>query len=174
MPKFTSLAQIVILCGITVSSTTLAQTSVTSLDSCQDDLDHLRRVAADAAEAADDAKSKQEEFEDCKRDPDTFDLMGDHCRNQASDYQSALNDLEGKMDDVDSKLRSVQDSCDYQFTINSLSALEASQRRLDASKRRLCISYHKFLTMGMSAESVLKMCKAQTDERWCAQCLTSK
>jgi len=32
--------------------------------------------------------------------------------------------LEDKMDDLDSKLRAVEDSCDYQFTINKLSPLE--------------------------------------------------
>ena len=69
---------------------------MTSLDSCQDALDHLRRVDADAAEAADDAKSKQEDFTDCKRDPETHDLMGDHCRNRAGDYESALNEPRGQ------------------------------------------------------------------------------
>lgn len=174
MKTLTFFVQASILCCVLVQSTTLAQTSLTSLDSCQDDLDHLRNVTAEAAEAADDAKSKKEDFEDCKQDPATFDLMADHCRSRADDYESALSDLGDKMDDLDSKLRSVQGSCDYQFTINRLSALEASQRRLDASKQRLCASYHKFLSLGMPLDSVLKMCKAQSDERWCVQCLGSK
>jgi len=118
MPKFSFLRQVVIMCGILGVSTTLAQTSTTSLDSCHDDLDHLHKAALEAAEAADDAKSKQDEFDDCKRDPETYDLMQDHCRSLAGDNESALNDLESKMDDVDNKLRTVQDSCDYQFTIN--------------------------------------------------------
>jgi hypothetical protein len=157
-----------------MSPATGAQRSTTSFDSCQDDLDHLRTAAADAAEASEDAKSKQEDFEDCRQDPDTHDLMQDHCRSVGDDYDSALNELQDKMDDIDSKLRSVQDSCDYQFTINRLSALEASQRRLDASKRRLCRSYHKLLSLGVPIESVLKTCKTQTDERWCMQCLSSR
>lgn len=166
--------QAALLCSVLVPSTTIAQTSLTSLDSCQDDLDHLGKAASEAAEAADGAKSKKEDFEDCEQDPGTFDLIADHCRSKADDYESGLNDLEDKMDDLDTKLRAVQSSCDYQFTINRLSALEASQQRLDTSKRRLCASYHKFLRLGMPLDSVLKMCKAQIDERWCLQCLSSK
>lgn len=173
MHKFSSVAQAAVL-GAVLITATVRETPATALDSCHDDLDHLGKAASEAAQAADDAKSKGDDLDDCKTDPEMHDLMHDHCRSVAGDYESAVNDFEGKMDEVDSRLRSVQDSCDYQFTINKLTSLEASQRRLEASKKRLCASYHKLLDVGMPRETALQMCKAQTDEQWCRQCLGLK
>jgi chromosome segregation ATPase len=132
-------AGIVIALGI-VSAAPIAHAPTLDLGDCHDELDRLRRAASDASVAAEEGHSKREEFEDCKRDRDTYDLMGDGCRSRLSDYQSALSDLESKMDDLDSRLRSVQTSCAYEFTINRMSAMEASQHRLETAKRRLCTS----------------------------------
>jgi hypothetical protein len=172
MRKFNSVMQAALLSGVLITAT-VAQTPTTTLDSCHDDLERLRKASSEAAEAADDAKSKRDDL-DCRQDPELRDLMQDHCRTAARDYQSALSDLEEKMDDVDGSVRSVQDSCDYQFTINKLTSIEASQRRLEASKRRLCASYHNLVDLGMPRDTALQMCKTQTDEHWCNQCLSSK
>jgi hypothetical protein len=173
VPRFTLMVEAAIFCAILITPI-VAQTPAISLDSCHDDLDHLQKEASEASKAADDAKSKRDDFDDCRQDPEMHDLMHDHCRSVAGDYESALNDFERQMDDVDTRLRSVQDSCDYQFTINKLTASEAAQRRLEASKRRLCASYHKLLDVGMPRDTALQMCKAQTDEQWCRQCLAPK
>jgi hypothetical protein len=137
------------------------------LDSCHDDLDRLRRTASDASDAAEEAKSKFDEFENCRRDPEFHDLRGDGCRSRRSDYQSALNDLENKMDDLDSRLHSVQNSCGYEFTINRMSSLEAAQRRL-------CASYKKLIRSGAPPDKLLQVCKANMDEQWCKACLGLK
>jgi hypothetical protein len=76
--------------------------------------------------------------DDCRRDPELHDLLGDGCRSRRSVYQSALSDLESKMDDLDSRLDSVQSSCGYEFTLNRMSSLEAAQHRL-------CTSYRRFV-----------------------------
>lgn len=151
-----------------------AHAPLLELDSCHDDLDRLRRTASDASDAAEDAKSKSDEFEDCRRDPDVHDLLGDACRSRRSDYQSALSDQESKMDDLDSRLHSVQSSCGYEFTINRMSAVEAAQRRLEASKRRLCTSLKGLISLGMPPDNALRMCKANADEQWCKACLGLK
>lgn len=85
------------------------------------------------------------------------------------------------MDDLDSRLRSVQTSCAYEFTINRISDaeaakrhLEASQHRLDASKRRFCDSIYKLISLGMTPDNALKMCKANADEQLCKECLGLK
>ena len=163
------LAWIVIATGI-LTTATAAHAPLLELDSCHDDLDGLRRRASDASDAAEEAESKRNDFEDCQRNPE----LHYGCRSQGSDYESALSDLESKMDDVDSRLQSVQSSCDYQFTINRMSGLEASQRRLEASKLRLCNSLKKFLGLGMTPANVLQMCKANSDEQWCKACLGLK
>lgn len=137
------------------------------LDSCHDDLDRLRRTASDSSDAAEEAKSKSDEFEDCRRNPELHDLLGDGCRSRRNEYQSAMSDLEDKMDDLDSRLRSLQSSCGYEFTINRMSSLEAAQHRL-------CSSYKRLIGSGAPADKVLQVCKANMNEQWCKLCLGLK
>ena len=67
--------------------------------------------------------------------PDTYDHRGDSYRTLRSDYDSAVDNLEGQMDDLDSKIDDVQISCHYPFSVNRLSPIQASERRLaDAIK----------------------------------------
>jgi len=160
--------------SVVIVTARIALAPTTILGSCHDDLDHLRIAASESTEAAEDAKAKEDDLDHCRRDPEMYDLMGDRCRSKGRDYESALNNLESKMDDVDDKLRSVQDSCDYQFTINRLTSLEASQRRVDASRRRLCVSYHHLMDSGMPVDVALRLCQTNGDAQWCRQCLGSK
>jgi hypothetical protein len=157
-----------------LTATPAAHAPLLNLESCHDDLDRLRRTASDASDAAQDAISKSDEFEDCKRDPDVHDVLGDGCRSRRSDYQSALSDLESKMDDLDARLRSVQSSCEYEFSINRMSPLEASQRHQQAAQRRLCVSFQGLLGLGMPPKSVLQMCEKNMDVQWCKACLGLK
>jgi len=164
-----------ILAGVAIlTAAPAARAPLLELDSCHDDLDRLRRIAADASDAAEDAHSKSEDFEDCRRDPEIHDLLGDGCRSRRSDYESALSNLESEMDHLDSRLRSVESSCGYEFTINRMSAVEASQSRLESAKRRLCASINKLISLGMTPNNALQMCKSSADEQWCKACLALK
>lgn len=147
-----------------------AQSGSADWDSCHDDLDSARRAAADAADAAQEAHSKRTDFEDCKGDPETYDLMGDGCRSLRADYDSAASDAESALDDLDNRLHSVQDACGFEFTLNKLSPAEAAQKRLDSANRRLCASYQNFLP-SLSVGNVLDMCKRNRPEDWCKACL---
>jgi len=180
MSKIKLAAATAVAFGILAASPA-ARGPLLELDSCHDDLDRLHKIASEASDAAENAKSKSDDFEDCKRDPESHDLMGDGCRSKRSDYESALSDLESKMDDLDSRLRSVQSSCGYEFTINRISdaqasqrQLEASQRRLEASKRRFCASLNGLVSLGMPPDKALQMCKANADEQLCKACLGLK
>lgn len=164
---------IAIAFGILITAP-IARAPTLDLDSCHDDLDRLRRAASDASDQAENADSKRTDFQNCKRDPDVYDLLGDGCRRRSGDYQSALDDLESKMDDLDTRLRSVQSSCGYEFSINRMSSLEAAQRRQEAAQRRLCVSFRGFLGLGMSPNSVLQMCEKNMDAQWCKACLGLK
>ncbi len=176
MNRTTLVLGIAILSGMGImTAAPAARAPSLDLDGCHDDLDRLRRAASDASDAAGDAKPKSDDFDDCKRDPEVHDLMGDGCRSRRSDFASALSDLEGKMDDLDGRLRSVQSSCGYNFTLNRLSGVEAAQYRLEASKRRLCASLQGLVRSGIPPESALQMCKASSaDEQWCKACLGLK
>jgi hypothetical protein len=140
-------------------------------DSCHDDLDRTRRAASEASDAAEELKSKSEDFEQCKRDPESYDRRGDGCRSHRSDYESAVDDLRSKMEDLDRRLRDVQSSCGFEFTINRMSPLKASKQHLDAANQRLCASYRSFMSSGLTSQDVLKMCTSQKDEEWCKSCL---
>jgi hypothetical protein len=167
MGKIGLAARIVLATGF-LTTAVVAHAPLPDLDSCHDELDGLRRTASDASDAAENAHSKLTDFDDCKRNPELHDLVGDGCSGRRSDFQSAQSDLESKMDDLDSRLHSVQDSCEYEFTLNKMSSLEVAQRRL-------CTSYRKFEALGLTPENVLQMCKAKSsDEGWCKACLGLK
>jgi hypothetical protein len=172
-PTSTSAVQAAIFWA-TLITATAAQTPTIALGSCHDDLEQLHKASSEASEAAGNAKSKSDDLDDCREHPEMYDLMHDHCKGADSDYQSALSDLEGKMDNVDDSLRSTQDSCGYRFTINRLTSLEAAQRRLEASQQRLCNSYHHLVELGMPRDIALQVCKAQSDDKWCKLCLDLK
>jgi hypothetical protein len=104
---------------------------------------------------------------ECRENPDVYDLFHDGCRNRRSDYESALGDLESKMDDLDTRLHSVQSSCGYEFTLNKLSGPGAAQRSL-------CKSYRRFAGLGINAENVMLTCKPNMGEQWCKACLGLK
>jgi len=147
-----------------------ARAPLLDLDSCHDDLDRLHRTASDASDAAEDANSKHEEFENCRQDSS----LDRGCGSERSEYESAIGDLESDLDDVDSRLQSVQDSCGYEFSINRISAADASQRRLENARRRLCTSLKQLVALGMTPEKALEMCKTNTNEQWCKACLGTK
>jgi hypothetical protein len=94
----------------------------------------VKSAAEDASEAARQAESDRDDLEECQQDP-IHDHRGDSCRTLRSDYDSAVDNLEGQMDDLDSKIDDVQISCHYPFSVNRLSPIQASERRLaDAIK----------------------------------------
>jgi hypothetical protein len=159
---------------VILTASSAARAPSLDLNSCHDDLDHLRRTVSDASDAAEEANSKLDDLEDCRRNPEFLHPLDDGCQNLQRDYQSAGDDLESNMDDVDAVLWSVQDSCGYQFTVNRMSALEASERRLETSKRHFCTSVKRLASMGMTPDTALQMCKANADEQWCKQCLGLK
>ena len=146
-------------------------------DSCHDELDRTRRAASDASDAAEEAQSKLSDLENCRRDPDTYDLMGDGCRSRRStyesavgDYESVVGDFESKMEDLDSRLDSTQSECEYEFTLNRVSSSDAANQRLGAANRRLCSSYKRLMPL-LTPQNVLDMCKKNMSEQWCKSCL---
>jgi hypothetical protein len=150
--------------AVTVLFTNVANASEPDLDSCHDDLDGLRSATSDASDAAEAAESKRNDFENCRKFPEIHDLFHDGCRAKRSEYQSSLSDLESTMDDMDSRLQSVQSSCGYGFTLNKVSAV-------DAAERRLCSSYKRLSAMGLTQDNVLKMCGANMSQEWCKACI---
>src|SRR5262249_36946156 len=120
-----------------LASCVYAQAPSTDWGDCQDELDRARRVSSDASDAAEKVKATLDEFQKCRRDPEAHDLLGDGCRARRSDYESALSDFRSEMDTLDSRLRSVQTSCSYEFTINRMSGLQAADAHAQGAEARL-------------------------------------
>lgn len=156
-----------LLCVSIMAPAIVAQAPELDLESCHDDLDTLRRRASDASDAAEEAHSKFEEFDDCRRDPGVYDLLGDGCQSYRTDYKTALGELESAMDDLDTPVHSAQDSCGYEFTVNRMTSLEAA-------KQRLCASYLRFRNSGMAPTAVLQMCNTHMSDDWCKACIGLK
>ncbi len=98
--------------------------------SCSSDLDYLRRRADDARSAAEDADSKQrtykqseDDYQNCRRYPQMYDLLKDGCRYKRTEFESArnyyrneLSNLQSKLQDVESKVRAVNNSCGVELS----------------------------------------------------------
>lgn len=164
MSRGNFIARCILLVGLLVSTSIAAYAPRIDWEDCQGDLEQTKQVADDASDAAEDVHSKLEDFDECRENPDVYDLLQDGCKSKKDDYESALDDFRDKMDDLDTQVQSIQSSCGYEFTVNRMSASEAAQERL-------CSSYRKFLMLGMTPATVLQQCKQHMNEPWCQSCL---
>lgn len=156
---------VVALSGITLT----LNASAANWDSCADDLDRLRRAARDATDKANDVKTKADEFENCKRYPDTYDLMRDRCRSNASYYQSALSDLESELGTVDSRIRRVRDSCG--FDLGSTGSPSYSRPQSPRSGNQACDLYRSYKGK-LPMKTLLETCTKSMSEAECTKCLS--
>lgn len=143
--------------------------SAANWDSCTDDLDRLRRAARDATDKASDVKTKAEEFENCNRYPDIYDLMRDRCRSKASDYQSALSDLESELGTVDSRIRSVRSSCGFDLGLTGSPSY--SRPEPPSSGNRTCDIYKGYKGK-LPMKTLLETCARTMSEAECGKCLS--
>lgn len=151
-------------------SSSLEGREINAGSGCQNELESASKAAVDASDAAREASSSRDDFENCQRDPEDYDSRKDGCRGLRSDSESDAGTLESKMDDFDGHVREIQDSCGYAFTINKLSSMEASERKLADANQRLCASYRSLAPL-VGAANVANTCKQAKDEQWCNSCL---
>ena len=153
----------------------------TDWDNCADDLDDLRRAADDASDAAkevqsakEELESKRDELENCINYPKVYDLMHDRCQSVRWDYESALSDyksklsyLESELNTVENRIRSVQLSCNYQFSIAT------GRPRPGVQGRDRCDSFRKYKGV-LPTETLFELCKKYMTEDECKKCLDIK
>ena len=138
-------------------------------DSCADDLDRLRRAARDAADVANEVKSKADELENCKRNPEVYDLMGDQCRSKAYEYRSALSNLESELNTVNSRIRSANSSCGFDFS--SLGSSTQLKPRPPSYSTNIC-DWLKSYKKKIPFDTLLKVCIQSMTETECRRCLS--
>lgn len=139
----------------------------TDWNSCADDLDRLRRATRDASDAAQQVESEKDELENCLHYPDIYDLMEDGCQSSRWDYNSARSNLESELNTVESRIRSVQWSCDFQFSITP------STGGLEGPGKDRCNTY-RFFKDKLPIEIILDTCKKSLTEDECKKCLNIK
>lgn len=79
--------------------------------SCASDLDSLRSKSSYASDSAEQLDSSEDELQNCRINPEIFDLLEDGCSRQINDYNTALQDLESNLDDVSRAIKFVAASC---------------------------------------------------------------
>ena len=82
--------------------------------SCESELSRIKREARDAESTAsdldsleDDLEYERNEYEDCLQFPDVYDLYGDGCESQRSDYNWKVNEYNSKISDMDSDINNL-------------------------------------------------------------------
>ena len=129
--------------------------------SCQDDLDRARRSARDASDYASEVESKHNELQDCVNYPDTYDLLQDGCRHYRTDYEDAKTNLTSELDTLNNRLRDVQYSCGYRFSLGAAAPIPGN------STCQVMLAYKGRLP----DSQLLSFCKARMSEEECKRCL---
>ena len=149
--------------------------------SCASDLDSLRRRASDASTAAEEADSKKqkfdraaEEYRNCRSMPAVYDLFRDGCSTKRSEaesaqryYKSAVSDAESALSDVDSKVRSVNASCE---TSSTPSAATTYLNSLPPDLRQKCAVFTRFMGR-LPKDQLIGHCRKQLSAEDCARCV---
>jgi hypothetical protein len=137
---------------------------------CADELDRIRRSARDASDIANNVNSKAEEFQNCRRYPDMYDLMRDRCQSKGWDYQNALSSLKSELDTLDRRIRSASSSCGYNLA-SIEPGLAAPPRPAPANRNEsLCEVYRPYRDR-LPIANLLELCRKQMSEAECRKCL---
>lgn len=142
-------------------------------DSCADDLDRLRRASRDAADAAEQVKSKHEELDNCRRYPDTYDLMRDRCRSYVWDYESTVSSLQSELSTVDSRIRSVRSSCGYDLATLSPPSRRMAPGGVQSPGARLCTLLQGYRGR-IPDDQLAQICSKSMSESECRKCLSGQ
>jgi hypothetical protein len=129
--------------------------------SCGDELDRLRRAARDAAEKANEIDAKEDEYESCRNDLETFDLLGDGCRSARHFYESAIANFQTELDTVERRMRAVASSC-------GLGRAPAVPGRPSADP--VCDVYKSYQGQ-LSMPLLMETCLKSQPEAFCRKCL---
>jgi hypothetical protein len=134
--------------------------------SCASDLDDLRRAADDANDAAERAQRTYRDLQDCRQFPDIYDLLRDRCSSKVSDYRSALSSLQTELSDVESRVRDVSSSCQYEIG-------SAGGRPRAPTRQGICGVIDRY--RGRFTELQLaEICKKSASAAECMKCLSTK
>lgn len=131
---------------------------------CASDLDTLSRAARNAEYAAQELENANYDLENCLSYPDLYDLLDDECSSRRWDVQAAEDALSSELWTVGRKIRSVQWSCDYEFSLSN-----PAYHRV-TPKDEWCATLNSFKGE-YSVATILQVCKRSRSETDCRKCL---
>jgi hypothetical protein len=152
----------------------LQPSSATDWEDCADELDRLRRASQNASDMAKDVASAKEDVESAKEDlrqciemPKLFDERRDGCRSLMgrhdavmNHYRAELSKLESELSAVQGRLRSVQLSCGYKFSLSEP----------EKPAKDLCSMYRRHRDQ-LPLQTLMDMCLKSMKEGDCVKCL---
>jgi hypothetical protein len=170
-----------IFCTISVTLVLTTLSGAQDWSSCQHDLDGVKRVAQDASDAAEELESlenelqdKRSELQNCVSEPRIYDIYRDRCRSQRAEYEDARQDfsqkkarLQDELTALESRLRSVQLSCDYNFSFSAVVPRQSQQQSESGSFCSFLESYKSKL----APAKLLSICTKSMSVEDCRKCL---
>lgn len=137
---------------------------------CARDLKNMKQEAEDGRDYAEEAESKKDEMEskkseleDCRDDPQAYDLYGDGCQSLYYEYQSAKQEYDSVVSNV-------------QSSVSSLSGYMASaEKQCKDSSSWLSICQNLISLKGKYEPAKLySACKTMMNDAMCKACLGTK
>ena len=96
-----------------------AETGMINIETCADDLGNLQLLTSDASEQAIKTNRTFSEKEECKNHIDDHDHGEERCDNLEADYQSDIFELRDDLRELESRLRTIQRSCGFDFILSN-------------------------------------------------------
>lgn len=146
-------------------SAVFLSTPVNAVDffDCQNELSRLRRDASNAESAASSAESAKQDYESCSQNRSAYSY--DDCGYKKSTYSSAINSLISELDSINTRIRRIQNSCEY-----DMARVNSSSRHIAPQKVSRCEPYIAYRNK-LPYDSLMKVCKQNMPEAECNKCL---
>jgi hypothetical protein len=151
-----------------IASNMTAVAHAADWSSCADDLDGLRRASASASDSASEVRSKADDYDRCRRFPDTYDLYRDGCSSQANAYRSAVSSFQTEIDTVNRRGRAVGSSCSVDPA--ALLSPAGAGRSGQSTSARLCAMIRDYRGRLPETE-LLRTCLLSLSDADCRKCL---
>ena len=84
---------------------------------CANALHQAQRTANTLRDLVQTLASREEGVRNCTKFPEIYDVLRDRCEHLRRDHETALGSYKGEMDELNTRVRAVQDSCGVEFSL---------------------------------------------------------
>jgi putative peptidoglycan binding protein len=94
---------------------------------CAHQLHQVQRTANTMRDLVQTLASREEGVKNCAKFPEIYDVLRDRCVSLRRDHETALRDYQSQLDELNSRLRAVQDACGVEFSLGAAPPSASSQ-----------------------------------------------